>query len=138
MSSPRDSSTGDGAPPAEGSPTESQSEQRGEQRRTINKEFDSLESFISEYVANISRSGVFISSRAPLPIGTVVNLEFTVLMDGVHTIVGTGEVVRVVDDPPGMGVVFTELSSASEVIIARLLTAPSSASAERGRGGDDG
>lgn len=99
-------------------------EQRGDKRVTINKEFDSLDAFISEYVANISRTGVFIASRDPLPVGTVVNLSFSVLIDGVQTIEGVGEVVRVDDDPPGMGLVFRELSSASETIIQRLLTVP--------------
>jgi hypothetical protein len=102
----------------------SESEQRSDKRVTINKEFDSLDAFISEYVANISRSGVFIASHEPLPVGTVVDLSFSVLIDGVQTIEGVGEVVRVDDDPPGMGLVFRELSSASETIINRLLTAP--------------
>ena len=99
-------------------------ELRGDKRVTINKEFDSLDAFISEYVANISRTGVFIASRDPLPVGTVVNLSFSVLIDGVHTIEGIGEVVRVEQDPAGMGLVFRELSSASETIITRLLTLP--------------
>jgi hypothetical protein len=33
-----------------------------------------------------------------------------------------GEVVRVHDDPPGMGVVFTELSGYSKGLIEKLLT----------------
>lgn len=107
-----------------GDESDSSGDQRGQRRLTINKEFDSLDAFITEYVANVSRSGVFIASHDPLPIGTVVDLKFTVLIDGVHTIEGIGEVVRVDADPPGMGLVFTELSSASEAIIARLLTAP--------------
>ncbi len=100
--------------------------QRGDKRVTINKEFNSIDAFISEYVANISRTGVFIASRQPLPVGTLVNLSFSVLIDGVQTIEGTGEVVRVEADPPGMGLVFRELSSTSETIISRLLTAPRS------------
>lgn len=107
-----------------GDDSDSGGDQRGQRRLTINKEFDSLDAFITEYVANVSQSGVFIASHDPLPVGTVVDLKFTVLIDGVHTIEGIGEVVRVDDDPPGMGLVFTELSSASEAIIARLLTAP--------------
>ncbi len=101
-------------------------DQRGDQRVTINKEFDSIDAFISEYVANVSRTGVFIASRNPLPVGTLVNLSFSVLIDGVQTIEGMGEVVRVEDNPPGMGLVFRELSSASETIITRLLTSPRS------------
>jgi uncharacterized protein (TIGR02266 family) len=107
---------------------------RREQRVTINKEFESFDAFVAEYVTNISRSGVFVRTRKPLAIGTKVNLRFTVLMDEVETVDGVGEVVRVHDDPPGMGVVFTELSSYSKGIIERLLTAQPPRSTP-GRGG---
>ena len=39
-----------------------------------------------------------------------------------ETVSGEGEVVRVHDDPSGMGVVFTKLSNTSQAIIERLLT----------------
>ena len=67
---------------------------RQDERVTINKEFDSFDQFIQEYVTNISRSGVFVKSKQPLPIGTRVNLRFTVIMDDIETIEGVGEVVR--------------------------------------------
>jgi uncharacterized protein (TIGR02266 family) len=95
---------------------------RREERVTINKEFESYDAFINEYVTNISRSGVFIRSKTPLAIGTKVNLHFTVIMEDIETVEGVGEVVRVHDDPPGMGVVFTELSSYSKGLIDKLLT----------------
>jgi uncharacterized protein (TIGR02266 family) len=94
---------------------------RQEPRLTINKEFDSFEQFIQEYVTNISQSGVFIRTKTPLPIGTQVDLHFSVIMDGIETIEGVGEVVRVSDDPPGMGVVFRELSNYSQNLIGKLL-----------------
>jgi uncharacterized protein (TIGR02266 family) len=96
---------------------------RGAERVTINKEFESFDAFVSEYVANVSRSGVFIRSETPLPEGTRVNLSFTVLAEDVETVEGVGEVVRVHEEPPGMGVVFTELSSVSAQILEHLLTA---------------
>jgi Tfp pilus assembly protein PilZ len=95
---------------------------RAEQRVTINKEFESFDAFVHEYVVNVSRSGVFIRSQDPLPIGTEVYLTFTVIMDDIETIEGTGKVVRVEDDPPGMGVAFTELTKYSEDLLVRLLT----------------
>lgn len=98
-------------------------DQRQEQRITLNKEFESFDAFIHEYVTNISRSGAFIRSKDPLAIGTQVDLRFTVIMEDVETIEGKGEVVRVQEDPAGMGVVFTELSSYSERLLSRLLTA---------------
>lgn len=96
---------------------------RQEERVTINKEFESFDAFIHEYVTNISRTGVFVKSKQPLPVGTRVNLRFTVIMDDIETIEGVGEVVRVESDPPGMGVVFTQLSQYSKHLIDRLLTA---------------
>jgi uncharacterized protein (TIGR02266 family) len=97
-------------------------QQRIEKRITINKEFESFDAFVQEYVTNVSRSGVFIRSKDPLPVGTKVNLKFTVIMGDVEVIEGTGEVVRVQDDPQGMGVAFTELTKYSEDLLVRLLT----------------
>lgn len=96
---------------------------RRDERVTINKEFESYDAFIAEYVTNISRTGVFVRSKTPLPVGTQVNLMFSVIMDDIETVEGIGEVVRVHDDPPGMGVVFTELSKYSQGLIEKLLTA---------------
>jgi PilZ domain len=95
---------------------------RYEERVTINKEFESFDAFIHEYVTNISRSGVFIRSKSPLSVGTLVNLKFTVIMNDIEIIEGIGEVVRVEEDPPGMGVVFTELNQFSKTLIEQLLT----------------
>ncbi len=91
-------------------------------RVSINHEFDNVEQFIMEYVSNISRSGAFIRSKDPLPVGTKVNLRFTVLMDEIETIEGIGEVMRVSHDPPGMGVAFVELTSYSQKLIELLIT----------------
>jgi hypothetical protein len=98
-----------------------ESDKRGNERVTINKEFESFDAFIQEYVTNISRTGVFIKSQQPLPIGTRVNLRFTVIMDDIESIEGVGEVVRVEANPPGMGVVFRELSTYSKSLIEKLL-----------------
>lgn len=94
---------------------------RLEARVTINKEFESYDAFLEEYVTNVSRSGAFVRSKQPLAVGTRVDLEFTVIGEDLETIVGEGEVVRVQDDPPGMGVVFTTLDERSKGIIDRLV-----------------
>ena len=93
-------------------------------RLTINKEFDSFDQFVREYVTNISRSGVFIKTAEPLRVGSIVNLKFTVVMDGVETIEGEGEVVRVETNPSGMGVVFRKLGKYSQGLVEKLLTGP--------------
>jgi uncharacterized protein (TIGR02266 family) len=99
--------------------------QRKDARVTVNREFRDLDQFIVEYVQNISKSGVFIKSDDPLPVGTEVNLRFTVIMDELETIEGVGKVVRVVppggNDTPGMGVVFTRLTSYSNKLIEKIL-----------------
>ena len=124
-----------GAPAPPGTSTQSDEQAQGgrrDERVTINKEFESYDAFIHEYVTNISRSGVFIRSKSPLPVGTKVNLHFTVIMDDIEPVEGVGEVVRVHDDPPGMGVVFTELSGYSKGLIDKLLTSQG----KRGQGGE--
>lgn len=98
-----------------------EADKRVDGRVTINKEFESFDAFIQEYVTNISRTGVFIRSQTPLAVGTKVNLCFTVIMEDIETIEGVGEVVRVEKDPAGMGVVFSELSQYSKGLIEKLL-----------------
>lgn len=113
---------GDSPTDAKSPDAEADDSGRREERVTINKEFESFDAFISEYVTNISRTGVFVRSKTPLSVGTQVNLRFTVIMDDIETVEGIGEVVRVHEDPAGMGVVFTELSSYSKGLIDKLLT----------------
>lgn len=91
-------------------------------RVTINHEFASVEEFVTEYVTNISRTGVFIKTKHPLDVGTKVNLKFTVIMDDLETLEGIGEVVRVSANPSGMGVVFVTLTSHSHELIHKLIT----------------
>lgn len=93
-----------------------------DERVTINHEFSSMDEFISEYVTNISRTGVFIRTKSPLPVGTKVNLKFTVIMDELETIEGIGEVVRVQKEPLGMGVVFVSLTAHSQDLVSKLIT----------------
>ena len=101
-------------------------ERRHEDRVIVNRDFESIEEFITEYVSNISRSGVFVRSDDPLPVGTRVDLRFSVIVDDFETIEGVGEVTRIVPVgapiPSGMGVVFVELTTASRAVIDALLT----------------
>jgi PilZ domain len=105
-----------------------------DQRVSINHEFASVGQLVSEYVTNISRSGVFIRSENPLPVGTLVNLCFSVILEDLETINGVGKVVRVSQDPPGMGIVFVELDSVSQKIIEELFARPG----QQRNGGDGG
>ncbi len=96
-------------------------ESRRDQRVSINKQFDSFEQLAREYATNISRSGTFIKSDHPLPVGTKVNLRFSVVTGDAEVIEGLGEVVRVSEEPSGMGVVFCELSDPSKRSLQRIL-----------------
>lgn len=99
---------------------------RAEPREVVNRDFASVEEFLAEYVANISRSGAFIRTDEPLPVGTRVALKFTVIMDDLETIEGVGIVVRKVPkgggEAAGMGVVFTELTGYSRELIDKIMT----------------
>lgn len=92
-----------------------------ELRITINQEFADAEDFVSQYVSNISTSGVFIRCDERLEIGTKVNLHFTVLADDIETIEGIGEVIRHQDSPRGIGVEFRSISEETMELIERLV-----------------
>lgn len=88
---------------------------------TVNKEFASAEDFVDQYVSNISTSGVFVRCDEELTVGTHVNLQFTILADEVETISGIGEIVRVQEEPRGIGVEFRSMSEESMALIERLV-----------------
>jgi uncharacterized protein (TIGR02266 family) len=89
----------------------------------VNQEFECIEEYISEYVSNISKGGVFIRSKNPLPVGTTVTLQFSVIVEDVQTIEGEGEVVRVdmSEEDMGMGIAFTKLTADSKELIDRIV-----------------
>lgn len=92
-------------------------------RVRINEEFAPVEAFINEYVSNLSSTGVFIKSKDPLPIGTRVNLKFSVILDELHVVEALGEVVRRSERrserPLGMGVAFRAVGPDAQKLIGR-------------------
>jgi len=76
--------------------------------------YRSVDGFITDWVTNISRGGLFINSRQPLPQGTTVRLIIQ-LPDTPFPFDLTGRVVRVIDvdnaggEDPGMGVEFVDI-----------------------------
>lgn len=88
--------------------------------------FDRFTGFISEYSANISPTGMFITTNRPEPPGSVLDFEFQ-LGDGFDLIRGKGEVVwtRAVAEgpsrPAGMGIRFLELAEGSKELIYRIV-----------------
>jgi uncharacterized protein (TIGR02266 family) len=98
-------------------------DRRHAQRVDINQEFETIDDFVAEYATNISTTGCFIRSKHPLPVGTRVNLKFTVIASDIDVIEGVGEVVRVVRPPAGdvgMGVRFTKLTPETRARIEAL------------------
>lgn len=93
-------------------------------RVAVNHEFASIDAFITEYVRDLSQGGVFIRTESPLPVGTRVDLKFTVIADDIETVEGVGVVVRAVPRSPGaiagMGVAFEQLTPASRQVVDRL------------------
>lgn len=75
--------------------------------------YNSILDFHASQSLNISRSGMFVASDRPGPVGSIVEFEFA-LADGLSLLKGKGEVVRVTTSPvPGMGVRFRELDDNS-------------------------
>ena len=98
-------------------------EKRIHERVAVNKEFADVDSFVEEYVMNVSKGGVFVRSKDPQPVGTEVELRFTILTDDFYLIEGKGKVVRVDagSEHSGMGIVFTELSPESTALLDSLI-----------------
>ena len=91
------------------------------ERVSINEEFAPVEAFINEYVTDVSSTGVFIKSRDPLPVGTRVNLKFSVILEELHVVEAAGEVVRQSQQPLGMGVAFRAVGPEAQKIIGRAI-----------------
>ncbi len=90
-------------------------------RVRINEEFAPVEAFINEYVVDLSSTGVFIKSKDPLPVGTRVNLKFSVILEELHVVEAAGEVVRHSKQPLGMGVAFRAVGADAQKIIGRAI-----------------
>lgn len=88
--------------------------------------FELFKDFVNEISANLSTSGMFIQTSRPRPVGTVFDFRFEMGED--FTIIGgRGEVIWIREEdkgpehPPGMGVRFVHLDSASENVIRRMV-----------------
>jgi len=91
------------------------------ERVTLNRDYTKGDDLLSEYVMDVSQSGAFIRTNDPLPVGTRLQVRFSVTMDRMELVEGVAEVVRVSAAPSGMGVFFVELTDASQDVLARLV-----------------
>ena len=93
-------------------------EKRAFPRFGVNDEFNVIGGMYSEYVANLSHGGIFLRCDESLPVGTRVQLKFSILLDDIETIEGIGEVVRHQSNGvPGLGIRFVELTERSQEVI---------------------
>lgn len=89
----------------------SEVDRRRAERVAINSEFSKLDDEGATWVSDLSEGGVFVHSRDQLPIGSLIELRFTVLLDDPVMIEATGTVVRHSLHPRGMGIAFAGVSA---------------------------
>ena len=91
---------------------EADDERRGGDRIPINDEFARLDPSASSstWVSDLSLGGVFVHTQALLPVGSMIELRFTILVDDPVVIEAFGKVVRHSRKPRGMGVAFAAIS----------------------------
>src|SRR5687767_7656127 len=88
-----------------------------------------VDEFIEQYAKDISRGGIFIKSKTPMAIGTLLKFEFQ-LKDESRLIHGVGRVVwkreqdeaNGDDSPPGMGIKFIKMDPESRQIVEKIVS----------------
>lgn len=100
--------------------SDEQRERRFDERLSINREFNSFEELIDEFIVDISEAGAFIRTRESYAIGELIPFRFALLTPALERIEGMARVVRSSAEPPGVGVEFVELASYSRFLIERL------------------
>lgn len=89
-------------------------ERRKAERVSVNSEFEQLGQEHITYVSDLSETGVFVHTTERPPLGSTVELQFTVLLDDPVVIKGLGKVRRHQpardEGPGGIGVQFGPLS----------------------------
>lgn len=96
-------------------------ERRRAPRVTVNDEFALIGGDLSEYATNLSSGGLFLRCEPTVPVGTELELKFSILLDDIEEIRGRGVVVHLgTDDDPGLGVRFTALTKKSLALLTAL------------------
>ncbi len=95
-----------------------------------------IDEFIEQYSIDISKGGIFIKSRQPMAVGTLLKFEFQ-LKDNSPLIQGVGRVVWKRDADPakpdlaaGMGIKFIKMTPESRAVVDRIV-------GDRDNGDDD-
>lgn len=91
-------------------------------RVRVNQRFAGSERAIGVFITNLSRSGAFIQTRRPEPVGSELRLEHELSTPwGEWLFEAEAEVVRVSSYPRGVGVRFTRLTKENRALIEQLL-----------------
>ncbi len=85
-----------------------------------------LDEFIEQYSVDISRGGIFIKSKTPMSIGTLLKFEFR-RKDESRLIHGVGRVVWKREEdgsgkPPGMGIKFIKMDPESRGLVEQMVS----------------
>lgn len=93
----------------------------------VRLKYPDVDTLVERFSANVTRGGIFLASRDPKPVGTVIRFEVS-LLGGTCVLAGEGRVtwVKPFDPtaptrPHGMGVSFTRLDSGSREMFRRLV-----------------
>jgi molecular chaperone DnaK len=93
----------------------------------VRLKYPDLDTFAERFAPNVTRGGIFLASREPRPVGSLLRFEVS-LLSGAPVLTGKGKVTwtKAYDPkepgrPYGMGVQFTELDRASRPVLDRLL-----------------
>jgi len=96
--------------------------------------YQDLDTFVTRFAPNVTRTGVFIASKTPRPVGAEFRFEIS-LVGGPIVLSGQGRVtwVKAFDpnaprQPHGMGVDFIELDSQCQPLLEQLLVSRESRS----------
>jgi uncharacterized protein (TIGR02266 family) len=88
--------------------------------------YRTVDGFITDWAVNISRGGIFINTRNPLAVGSIVRLIIS-LPDAAFPFDLTGRVIRVhpadsnSDQVPGMGLEFVDVDEDKKSRLARFV-----------------
>ncbi len=87
-----------------------------------------IDDFVAKYATNLSEGGMFVRSKNPLAVGTVLSFKVEIA-NGQRVMQGTAKVkwVRAAAkshaEPSGMGLEFIKLDDASEQVVHRMMAA---------------
>ena len=110
-------------------PTENKKTQRVNVALKVTLTYADRDTFVERFAHNISRTGMFIRAKDPVPLGSRIRFDY-LLSDHSRLMRGIGIVrwIRTLDEsqdpysPPGMGIEFIDLDPATEVLINEIVS----------------